>query len=137
LRITPRTPTESAFWVSKPLDRFRLSADLPLVSEPVEQLHNTLRLTYTYADNSEETLLLGSELFHLLLELKDGFQLSDTLSDDTFAHLSIFTQRLVQEDERSMRCWNPMDEGTLYEFAIKPENGVQQIVLTPIRQELI
>ena len=137
LRITPRTPTESAFWVSKPLDHFRLSADLPLVSEPVEQLHNTLRLTYTYADNSEETLLLGSELFHLLLELKDGFQLSDTLSDDTFAHLSIFTQRLVQEDERSMRCWNPMDEGTLYEFAIKPENGVQQIALTPIRQELI
>jgi hypothetical protein len=107
------------------------------VSEPVEQLHNTLRLTYTYADNSEETLLLGSELFHLLLELRDGFQLSDTLSDDTFAHLSIFTQRLVQEDERSMRCWNPMDEGTLYEFAIKPENGVQQIVLTPLRQELI
>jgi hypothetical protein len=133
LRITPRTPTESAFWVSKPLDRFRLTTDLPLVSEPVEQLHNTLRLTYTYADNSEETLLLGSELFHLLLELKEGFQLSDSLSDDTFAHLSIFTQRLVQEDERSMRCWNPMDEGTLYEFAVQPEKGVQQIVLTPLR----
>ena len=63
LRITPRTPTESAFWVSKELDRFRLSAELPLVSEPVEQLHNTLRLTYTYGDGSEETLLLGSELW--------------------------------------------------------------------------
>jgi hypothetical protein len=36
-----------------------------------------------------------------------------------------------------MRCWNPMDEGTLYEFAIKHENEVQQIVLTPIREELI
>lgn len=137
LRITPRTPTESAFWVSKPLDRFRLGADLPRVSEPIEQLHNTLRLTYTYADDSEETLLLGSELFHLLLELKDGFQLSDTLSDNTFSHLSIFTQRLVQEDERSMRCWNPMDERTLYEFAIKPKNGMQQIVLTPMHQELV
>ena len=137
LRITPRTPTESAFWVSKPLDRFRLAADLPLVSEPVEQLHNTLRLTYQYTDGTEETLLLGSDLFHLLLELRDGFQLSDTLSDDTFAHLSIFTQRLVQEDERSMRCWNPMDESTLYDLAIRPEGGVQQIVLTPMpRAEL-
>ncbi len=30
LRITPRTPTETAFWIEKPLDSFRLEADLRL-----------------------------------------------------------------------------------------------------------
>ena len=133
LRITPRTPTESSFWVTKPLARFSLHPDLPRVREPVERLHNALLLTYRYQDGRRaETLRLSSELFHLLLELRDGYQLSDTLSDDTFAHLSIFTQRLVQEDERLMHCWNPMDENTVFEFAIQPDGGVQKMVLTAL-----
>jgi hypothetical protein len=39
LRITPRTPTETAFWVEKPLTAFRLEADLPPEAEGVERLH--------------------------------------------------------------------------------------------------
>jgi serine/threonine protein kinase len=133
LRIPPRTPTESAFWVSKPLGRFRLEAELPDTREPLESLHNTLLLTYSYQDEDrEEVLRINSELFHLLLELKDGFQLSDTLSDDTFAHLSVFTQRLIQEDERSMLCWNPMDDKSVYEFAIEQGNGIQRMLLTAV-----
>jgi serine/threonine protein kinase len=133
LRIPPRTPTESAFWVSKPLSSFRLEAELPDTREPLESLHNTLLVMYSYHDDErEEVLRINSELFHLLLELKEGFQLSDTLSDDTFAHLSVFTQRLIQEDERSMLCWNPMDDKSVYEFAIKQENGIQKMLLRTV-----
>jgi hypothetical protein len=82
-------------------------------------------------------LRINSELFHLLIELKEGFQLSDTLSDDTFAHLSVFTQRLVQENELSMLCWNPMDDKTVYEFVIQQENGSQKMILTPLQREIM
>ena len=43
---------------------------------------------------------MGAELFHLLLELSDGYQMGDVSTEDTFAHLSIFVQRLVREDDR-------------------------------------
>jgi serine/threonine protein kinase len=138
LRIVPRTPTESEFWVSKPLRRFRLEAELPDVREPLESLHNALVLSYCYHDGPRtEVLRINSELFHLLIELKEGFQLSDTLSDDTFAHLSVFTQRLVQENELSMLCWNPMDDKTVYEFVIQQENGSQKMILTPLQREIM
>jgi serine/threonine protein kinase len=38
LRITPRTPTETAFWVEKPLSAFRLEADIPR-NISVDRLH--------------------------------------------------------------------------------------------------
>src|SRR5207244_5243492 len=103
LRVTPRTPTETAFWVEKPLSGFRLEVDLPLQAEGVERLHRQAFLVYRYRNNrDEEQLRLGAELFHLLLELADGYQLGDVSTDDTFAHLSIFVQRLVREDEREL-----------------------------------
>ena len=40
------------------------------------------------------------ELFHLLLELAEGYQLGDASTNDTFTNLSLFVQRLVREDER-------------------------------------
>ncbi|NTV95635.1 MAG: (Fe-S)-binding protein, partial [Thiobacillus sp.] len=76
LRMTPRTPTESAFWVVKPWDRFRLEPALPPAADGLERLHTHLHLTYRYAEGGTEILILGLELFHLLLELKDGTQLS-------------------------------------------------------------
>src|SRR5204862_4965553 len=68
LRITPRTPTETAFWVEKPLTSFRLEADLPGDADVVERLHRQAFLIYHYRDGREERLRLGAELFHLLLE---------------------------------------------------------------------
>ncbi len=137
LRITPRTPTETAFWVEKPADAFRLQVDLPDTGE-IDRLHRQALLIYRARDGREETLRLGAELFHLLLELADGYQLGDVATDDTFAHLSIFVQRLVREDERRMIAWNPMDETTMYEVSASPteseENGRQRLAIAPLER---
>ena len=130
LRITPRTPTETAFWVEKSIGDFRLQVDLPGTGD-VDRLHRQALLIYRYRDGIEETLRLGAELFHLLLELADGYQLGDVATDDAFAHLSIFVQRLVREDERRLIAWNPMDEATMYEISASlkdAEEGPRQLL---------
>jgi serine/threonine protein kinase len=118
LRITPRTPTETAFWVEKPLQNFRVEPVLPPETPGLERLHRQVALIYRYRDGNEERLLLGAELFCLLLELSDGYQLGDVSTDDTFAHLSIFVQRLVREDERELLAWNPMQDERIYRVAV-------------------
>jgi hypothetical protein len=79
---------------------------------------------------------LGADLFHLLLELADGYQLGDVSTDDTFAHLSIFVQRLVREDERELLAWNPMQDETLYRIAATIDDGtsgpIQRLVIAPV-----
>lgn len=117
LRVTPRTPTETAFWVETPLSSFRLEPTLPPPSEGIERLHRQAVLVYRYRDGREELLRLGAELFHLLLELADGYQLGDVSTDDTFANLSIFVQRLVQEDASELFVWNPMADESIYRVA--------------------
>jgi len=139
LRITPRTPTETAFWVEKPLDAFRLEAVLPPEAEGVERLHRQAALIYHYREGQEEQLRLGAELFHLLLELADGYQLGDVSTDDTFANLSIFVQRLVREDERELLAWNPMQDELIYRVSAVVEGDasdepLQQMILSPLLQ---
>lgn len=129
LRITPRTPTETAFWVEKPLSSFTLKADLPCVSDGVDRLHRSASLIYGYRNGMTETLHMGAELFHLLLELSDGYQMGDVSTDDTFAQLSIFVQRLAREDEREILAWNPMQDDDVFRItaAVEPGNaGLQQ-----------
>jgi len=136
LRITPRTPTETAFWVGKPLGAFRIEPDLPPPVEGVDRLHRHAFLIYRYRNGREERLRLGADLFHLLLELSDGYQLGDVSTDDTFANLSIFVQRLVREDERELLAWNPMQDEIIYRVFAKiderPDGPRQQIVLKPL-----
>lgn len=140
LRITPRTPTETAFWVEKPLSAFRLQVTLPPDTAGLERLHREVSLVYQYSNGrDQESLRLGAELFHLLLELADGYQLGDVSTDDTFAHLSIFVQRLVREDECKLLAWNPMQDETIYkisatitETASGPE---QRMIISPLEQE--
>ena len=134
LRITPRTPTETAFWIEKPADRFRLEADLPPAPPGVDRLHRQATLVYRYADGGEEPLRIGAELFHLLLELSDGYQLGDASTDDTFAHLSIFVQRLEREDDRRLLAWNPMREDAIHEIAAESGSGggPQRLVIRPL-----
>ncbi len=134
LRITPRTPTETAFWIEKPADRFRLEADLPPAPAGVGRLHRQATLVYRYGDGGEERLRLGAELFHLLLELSEGYQLGDASTDDTFAHLSIFVQRLEREDDRRLLAWNPMREDAIYEIAAESGcgEGPQPLVIRPL-----
>jgi hypothetical protein len=123
LRITPRTPTETAFWVEKPLTAFRLEADLPPEAEGMERLHRQALLIHRYRNGREERLRLGAELFHLLLELSDGYQLGDVSTDDTFAHLSIFVQRLVREDECELLAWNAMRDEAIYRISSVVDEG--------------
>ena len=119
LRITPRTPTETAFWVEKRITDFRLDADLPPEMKGLDRLHRQASLIYRYRDGREERLRLGAELFYLLLELSDGYQLGDVSTDDTFAHLSIFVQRLVREDDRTVFAWNPMRDDAIFEVSAR------------------
>lgn len=138
LRITPRTPTETTFWVEKSLSAFRLEADIPL-THGMDRLHRQAFLIYRYRSGAEEHLRLGAELFHLLLELSDGYQLGDVSTDDTFANLSIFVQRLIREDERELLAWSPMNESLLYKVSARldqSEDGVRQrMALTPVEVE--
>ena len=121
LRITPRTPTETAFWVEKPIHAFRIESGLSPETEGLEQLHRVAFLIYRRRDGSEERLRMGVDLFHLLLELSDGFQMGDASTDDTFAHLSIFVQRLVQEDDREVFAWNPMNDEAIFRISAEKQ----------------
>ena len=134
LRITPRTPTETAFWIEKAADRFHLEADLPPETAGLDRLHRQASLIYRYRNGRKERLRLGAELFHLLMELSEGYQLGDASTDDTFAHLSIFVQRLEREDNRRLLAWNPMRDDHMYEVVAESasEEGPQRLVLRPL-----
>lgn len=132
LRITPRTPTESAFWVVKSWDRFHLQAPLPCTAEGLEALHTHLRLIYRYANGGEEVLILGLELFHLLLELKDGVQLTGAAHAGVFANLEIFTQRLAREDARELRGWHPAEEDVVFRIRVEASQGRQVLTKGPL-----
>ena len=135
LKVSPRTPTESIFWVEKPLNRFTLEAESIATDSSLARLHRRLLLTYSYHDDRKEILSMGYELFHTLLELESGFQLNDTTSDDLFANLAIFTQRLAQEGESSLFAWNPQDEGNFYTVGIDKTAGHQVMVCNAVESE--
>jgi len=134
VRIVPRTPTESAFWVEKTLDRFTLEAERLDAPPGLETLHRCLLLTYTAGSGWAETLSIPLELFALLLDLNDGAQLLDASSDDVFANLAIFTQRLAQEDERRLIVWHPSVEEAVFELSARISNAGQVIDLRPVAQ---
>ena len=128
LRLTPRTPTDSAFWVLKPWARFTLTAPLPPATQGLEVLHTHLVLTYRHVDGSKERLPIGLELFHLLLELKDGMQLSGIGQEGVFAHLEIFVQRLAQEDSRELWGWHPEAETAVMRLRVVLQDGRQTLI---------
>lgn len=132
VRIVPRTPTETAFWADKPLDRFTLEAERFAPGQGIETLHRGLTLRYRAASGWTEGLEVSLELFTRLMELAEGGQILDAFSDDVFANLSVFTQRLVQEDERSLRAWNPADEARTYSISIEHQGTQQTILLRPV-----
>ena len=129
LRIPSRTPTESKFWIEQPLTRFRLEPDLPSVRDPaITLLPRRLRLIFTCECGREETLPLGYALFATLLRLAAGEQLSEARSDDLFANLQIFTQRLAQENNRSMLAWSPKEDDKLHYLSLRLQDGKQALV---------
>jgi serine/threonine protein kinase len=129
IRIVPRTPTETSLWVSKPLDRFELEPEHFEAPEGLETLHRYLALSYQPLKGPTERLTVSLELYALLMDLEQGVQILDSFSDDVFANLGVFTERVAQEDERSMRGWNPADETHVYEFGVDSSNAGQTITL--------
>jgi serine/threonine protein kinase len=133
LRITPRTPTETYFWVEKPLDRFHLEAEWPRIYDvPLPVLPRRLNLVYRSVNGREDVLSMGYELFHTLLALALGEQLSELRSDDLFANLAIFTQRLAKEDEGHLLAWNPKSDSTLYRLGIRRTVSCQILTCEPL-----
>lgn len=131
VRIVPRTPTETAFWVSKPLDRFKLEPEVFSAPQGLETLHRHLSLSYQSLDGRREYLTISLELYALLMSLAEGAQILDAFSDDVFANLGVFTQRLAQEDERSLWAWNPADENHVYEITVDVTGARQALTLRP------
>ena len=66
-------------------------------------------------------------MFGLLLELADGYQIMDAANDEIFTNLSIFTQRLAQEDEREVFAWNPSQPSDVFRLGVRMNDGVQQM----------
>ena len=129
LRIPSRTPTETAFWVEKPLDRFRLDPELLAIHDAaLAFLPCRLILTYYCIDGREEKLAMGYELFNTLLNLASGEQLSELRSDDLFANLQIFTQRIAQEDEAHVLAWNPRSDSSVFRVGVQLRDGRQVLV---------
>jgi hypothetical protein len=54
IRIVPRTPTETAFWVGKPLNRFKLEPERFNAPKGLETLHRHLVLSYHGLDDRIE-----------------------------------------------------------------------------------
>jgi hypothetical protein len=130
IRVVPRTPTETAFWIEKSLSRFSLIAERfkPMVG--LETLHRFLVLRYETDLRGSEELLVPLELYGLLMDLADGVQILDAFSDDVFANLGVFTSRLAQEDERALNAWNPADGERVHRLDIETRAGRQTILLT-------
>jgi serine/threonine protein kinase len=130
IRVVPRTPTETAFWIEKTALRFLLTAERFLPTVGLETLHRFLVLAYEPAHGGREELIIPLELYSLLMDLADGVQILDAFSDDVFANLGVFTSRLAQEDERALFAWNPVEGDTVHRLGVIDRSGRQTIALT-------
>jgi len=130
IRVVPRTPTETAFWIEKALSRFTLEPEQFHERVGLETLHRFLILRYQPDHGGLEELTIPLELYGLLMDLADGVQILDAFSDDIFANLGVFTSRLAQEDERTLKAWNPADSERVHHLSVALRSGRQTIILT-------
>lgn len=130
IRVLPRTPTETAFWIEKSASRFSLAPERFQPMAGLETLHRFLVLSYEPDHGGVEELLVPLELYSLLMDLADGVQILDAFSDDVFANLGVFTGRLAQEDERRLNAWNPVDSDVVRQLGVVDRSGRQAILLS-------
>ena len=133
LRITPRTPTETIFWVYKPRERFSLTSPKSTQIKGMDYLNTYITLNYTFSNGHVDHLHIGLGLFNLLMELKEGYQLSDIRSDDVYANLSIFKQRLCQEEEKTIYAWSPISTD-IYKLSIQSIDNIQKIAIQAVNE---
>ncbi|MBF0160290.1 MAG: protein kinase [Magnetococcales bacterium] len=122
LRIIPNTPTETIFWVVKPWERFALEVP-SVVDQSLEYLPTQLWLTYRTDDGRPQRLIVSLSLFNHLLLLADGEQLTGRGQEGLFSHLTVFTQRLVQENIGMLYGWHPAQDPDIFRFEIVLQDG--------------
>lgn len=126
LRVPARVDTESVFWVEKAIERFEIR--VPSAPEVVPFLPTWVDLVYRNSFGKEDVLAMGLELFDFLLEASEGAQVAaDIRSADIYARLSVFVQRLAEEDRRTMWAWNPIDGEAIYKIEADGESDIQPI----------
>lgn len=130
IRVLPRTPTETAFWIEKSASRFSLAAERFQSVAGLETLHRFLVLRYEPDHGGSEELIVPLELYSLLMDMADGVQILDAFSDDVFANLGVFTRRLAQEDERRLNAWNPVESDVVRQLGVVDVRGRQTITLS-------
>lgn len=130
-KIDPRTPTETVFWVTKPKDRFSLALPIQPTRLPIDNLHTQIILRYDFEQGGADSLVISLELFELLMAIKAGYQISDLRSDDTFANISVFKQRIAKENGRELFAWNPVDE-RIFKVGIVERTGKQVLSIHPL-----
>ena len=93
--------------MEKVINRFEVFVSRPAAAEHIDWLHDEVELRYQYLDANRrpERLRMNSTLFSLLLDLADGYQLIGESSQDAFANLSVFTQRLAEETQDEIFAW--------------------------------
>ncbi|MDW8216872.1 MAG: hypothetical protein RML57_04645 [Acidobacteriota bacterium] len=124
LRVQSRTPTETVFWVEVQVADFHLEADLQVVNpfaaaDQRSGLHQSAYLTHRTSGDSSLRLRLNADLFHMLLELDRGYRLSAATVDETFAHLTLFTEQLIRAQAGELYAWHPSREDTVYRLALR------------------
>ena len=77
------------------MEKFQLEAERFDTPEGLETLHRYLTFSYQPQVGPTERLIVSLELYALLIDLANGVQILDAFSDDVFANLSVFTQRLA------------------------------------------
>ena len=129
-RISPRTPTETILWTTKPLDRFRIKVQKTDPAESLfDQLHTVIELVYQPDGVTAVTeLLIDLALFDVLLQAREGKQLIGTLQAGVFANLGVFSERLAQEGSREVFGWHPSAPDDVFLMRIEERGGRQVIV---------
>jgi serine/threonine protein kinase len=134
IKVIPRTPTESILWSEEPLSRFRLEAEKFQSQDELEALHRVLKLIHKDEFGHEESLKLSARLFSQLLELADGEQLLGAQTDDVFANLSVYTQRLGNGRDDKFFAWNPRTPNDVFQVRIDRTGPRQTIVIEAVEQ---
>ncbi len=121
-RLHPRTPTDTMFWVETRLEDFTLES--PLLGAGVPEtgrrgLPEAAFLVYRLPEGGMVRLRLTADLFHVLLELEQGYQLSAATLEQTFAHLSLFIEQIVHAQNQVWYAWHPAQEERVYRLAIE------------------
>ncbi|MFQ3581928.1 MAG: hypothetical protein SNJ67_08105 [Chloracidobacterium sp.] len=120
-RIHPRTPTDTVFWIETRLDAFAVEAawlDVGGLGPDRRGLPHEAFLAHRNARGQTARLRLTADLFHVLLELERGYQLSAATLDETFAHLALFIEQIIQNHDGDWYAWHPTQEDRVYRLRL-------------------